>query len=222
MIFTLANLLTEQEIEQINRDLAQASFIDGKQTAGWHAQQVKHNTQLRGDSPVAERVSKLIKAALRKNALFQAAAYPKSIHTLRISRYKVGMSYGSHVDNALMGISAKYRTDLSFTVFLNPPITYEGGELCIELSDGDRQCKLAAGSAVVYPSSTLHQVKEVTQGERLVAVGWVESYIRDPARRELLFDLDTAKRSLFQRTGKTPEFDLIAKSHSNLLRQWSE
>lgn len=220
MIFTLDTLLTVKELTEVQENLGLATFVDGKLTAGWHAQQVKHNTQLKRENPLALRISKLVRLALGKNALFQAAAYPKSIHTIRVSRYKSGMSYGSHVDNALMG--GKSRADLSFTLFLNEPDAYEGGELCIELSDGDRQCKLAAGSAIVYPSSTLHQVKEVTSGERLVAVGWVESYVRDPGKRELLFDLDTAKRSLFQKSGKTIEFDLIAKSHSNLLRQWAE
>lgn len=219
MIFNIENLLSTQQLEQINRSLEGAEFIDGKLTAGWHAKQVKNNTQLKSVSPVAEDLSKRLNSILLKNPLFQAAAYPKCIHRILISRYGEGMSYGSHVDNALMGGK---RTDISFTVFLSPPESYEGGELSIELSDGDRLCKLAAGSAVVYPSSTLHQVMEVSSGVRLVAVGWAESFIRDPARRELLFELDTVKRSLFQKLGRSVEFDLVAKSHSNLLRQWAE
>ena len=222
MIFTLDDLLTKANLEQIRYALSQASFVDGKLTAGWHAKLVKHNSQLQRDSSLAESISKQVQAALDKNPLFQAAVYPQIIHTVLISRYDIGMAYGSHVDNALMGGTNKRRSDMSFTLFLNEPDTYEGGELCIELSDGDRHYKLPAGSAVLYPSSTLHQVKEVTAGTRLVVVGWIQSLIRDPARRELLFDLDTVKRSLFQQSGKTIEFDLISKSHSNLLRQWSE
>ncbi|MEM9138054.1 MAG: Fe2+-dependent dioxygenase [Cyanobacteria bacterium P01_F01_bin.42] len=219
MIFNIDNLLTGQQLAQIQKGLDQAKFIDGKLTAGWHAKQVKNNTQLKSFSPLAESVTKTLSSLLLKNSLFQAAAYPKSIHKILVSRYETGMSYGSHVDNAFM---AGKRTDISFTIFLNAPDSYQGGELSIELSDGDRLCKLEAGSAVVYPSSTLHQVMEVSEGVRLVAAGWAESYIRDPAKRELLFELDTVKRLLFKKSGKSVEFDLVAKSHSNLLRQWAE
>lgn len=218
MIFQIDELLSPEELGHIESQLEDAEFIDGKLTAGWHAKQVKNNTQLSSKSSRTEPLTQQLKLALAKNPLFQAAAYPKVIHTIRVSRYETGMSYGSHVDNALMG--GNFRSDVSFTIFLNGPEKYDGGELCIELSDGDRNIKLPAGSAVVYPSSTLHQVKVVTSGIRLVAVGWAESHIRDAAKRELLFDLDTAKRSLFHKSGKSDEFDLIAKSHSNLLRQW--
>lgn len=222
MILTIDDILLPQDLEQFQSLLNQAKFVDGTLTAGWHAKLVKQNTQLSRESSLAESISKQVKVVLGENLLFQAVAYPKSIHSILVSRYGEGMSYGSHVDNAFMGRGRQYRSDLSFTLFLNDPGTYEGGELCLELSDGDRAFKLSAGSVVLYPSSTLHQVKEVTSGFRLVVVGWIESCIRDPAKRELLFDLDTAKRSLFQTSGKTIEFDLIAKSHSNLLRQWSE
>lgn len=222
MYFTIDDLLSAHDLEQILNSLDQAPFVDGALTAGWHAKLVKRNMQLGRGSDLAESISTQVQTALGKHPLFQAIAYPKAIHSILVSRYGVGMFYGSHVDNSYMGLGIKQRADLSFTLFLTEPHTYEGGELCLELSDGDRDYKLPAGSALVYPSSTLHQVKPVTAGTRLVVLGWVESFIRDPAKRELLFDLDTAKRSLFQKSGKTIEFDLIAKSHSNLLRQWSE
>ncbi|MGC1245436.1 MAG: Fe2+-dependent dioxygenase, partial [Spirulinaceae cyanobacterium] len=120
-----------------------------------------------------------------------------------------------------MGGQNFLRSDVSLTLFLNSPSDYVGGELVIEGADDERKFKLEAGSAVVYPSSTLHRVEEVTKGVRLVTVGWVQSLVRDPYQREILFDLDVARRSIFAREGKTIEFDLISKSHSNLLRRWA-
>lgn len=129
------------------------------------------------------------------------------------------MDYGRHTDNALMG---QYRSDVSFTVFLSNPDEYDGGELIIESADDERAYKLAGGCTLVYPSSTLHRVEPVKRGTRLVVVGWVQSWVRDPAKRELLFDLDTVRRSLYAQSGKTNEFDLLCKSLANLTRQWCE
>jgi PKHD-type hydroxylase len=170
----------------------------------------------------ASDLRELVKTALKRNALFQSALQPKIIHSMLFSRYEKGMSYGRHVDNALMGNQEFLRSDVSFTLFLSSPSTYEGGELVIESSDGDRTYKLEAGSVIVYPSSTLHQVEPVTEGVRLAAVGWVQSLVREPNEREILFDLDTTRRSIFAKEGKTIEFDLISKSYANLLRKWAE
>jgi PKHD-type hydroxylase len=131
------------------------------------------------------------------------------------SRYQPGHAYGPHVDDALM---EGLRTDAAFTLFLSAPAAYDGGELVIETSAGEEGFKLAAGSLVSYPASTLHRVAPVVSGERLAAVGWVRSYIRDPGHRELLFDLETARRALFDREGKTREGDLLAKCAANLVR----
>lgn len=223
MIFTIENLLTPEQLSIISERLQTDDFIDGKTTAGWHARIVKENTQLSSKATYAKEIKDSIKVALEQNPLFKVAAQPKVVHSMLISRYEIGMSYGQHVDNALMGTgSSCYRSDISLTVFLNAPSTYEGGELVIEHIEGERSFKLEAGSAIVYPSSTLHRVEPVTKGVRLVAVAWVQSLIRDPNQREILFDLDTVRRSIFQQQGKTIEFDLISKSHANLLRQWSQ
>src|SRR5262249_55980935 len=128
-------------------------------------------------------------------------------------------AYGVHVDDALIG---GIRTDISFTLFLSAPESYEGGELIIDTSAGEEAFKLGAGSILTYPATTLHRVAPVTRGERLVAAGWVRSFIRDPARRELLFDLETARRRLFDAQGKTWEGDLLAKCAANLTRLWCE
>lgn len=223
MIFTIENLLTQEQLAIISERLQTDDFVDGKTTAGWHARIVKENTQLSSQATYAKEIKDLIKVALEKNPLFKVATQPKIVHSMLISRYETGMSYGQHVDNAIMGTgNSCYRSDISLTVFLNDAASYEGGELVIEHVEGERRFKLEAGSAIVYPSSTLHRVEPVTKGLRLVAVAWVQSLVRDPNQREILFDLDTVRRSIFQKEGKTIEFDLISKSHANLLRQWSQ
>ena len=222
MIFSVDNILTAEELSSIKQVLEQAEFVDGKLTAGWHAKLVKNNQQLKTGTSQKELVAK-VRKALIKHPLFQSAIRPKSIHSLLFSRYSEGMSYDTHVDNALMNSNMGLcRSDVSFTLFLNSPQEYKGGELTIEGVQTEKNYKLAAGSAIVYPSTTLHRVNPVTEGTRLVAVGWVQSIIRDAGDREILFDLETARRAIFAKSGKTPEFDLISKSIANLLRKWSD
>jgi PKHD-type hydroxylase len=220
MIFTIPDILTSEELEHITSSLAQAEFVDGKLTAGWHAKLVKNNQQLKhSESTFQEK--ELIKKALNRNALFQMAVRPRIVHSILFSRYDTGMSYGRHTDNALMGDSF-LRSDVSFTLFLNSPSAYEGGELVIEGADDEKAYKLEAGAMIVYPSTTLHRVDPVTRGTRLVIVGWIQSLVRDASEREILFDLEAARRAIFAKNGKTPEFDLISKSVTNLLRKWAE
>ncbi|HEY9770850.1 MAG TPA: Fe2+-dependent dioxygenase [Coleofasciculaceae cyanobacterium] len=222
MIFSIDQILSPDEVAEIKQVLSQAEFIDGKLTAGWHAKLVKNNQQLKAGTSQKELKTK-VRTAINKNALFESAIRPKLIHSLLFSRYDVGMSYDTHVDNALMGgSSGLYRSDISFTLFLNSPQDYEGGELVIEGVQSEQSYKLEAGSAIVYPSTTLHRVNPVTQGTRLVVVGWVQSIIRNASDREILFDLETARRAIFAKSGKVPEFDLISKSIANLLRKWAD
>lgn len=222
MIFTIPNALTSEESEKIKSCLNTQDFIDGKTTAGWHAKLVKNNSQLKKKVSYGEDLRKLVKKALKRNLAFNSAVKPKIIHSILFSRYEAGMSYGRHIDNAFMGGQDFLRSDVSLTLFLNSPSDYVGGELVIEGVDDERKVKLEAGSLIVYPSSTLHRVEKVTEGVRLVVVAWVQSLVRDPNQREILFDLDTARRSIFAKEGKTVEFDLISKSHSNLLRRWAD
>ena len=114
------------------------------------------------------------------------------------------------------------RTDLSFTLFLSDPESYQGGALVMDDAYGERDVRLPAGELILYPSTTLHRVDPVTSGVRLAAVGWVRSFVRDSSRREVLFDLETALRSVHEAAGKTPLFDLLAKTRTNLLRMWAE
>ncbi|MEM9451415.1 MAG: Fe2+-dependent dioxygenase [Cyanobacteria bacterium P01_E01_bin.6] len=222
MLFKIPNVLTSEEINQLRAHLSKAEFVDGKLTAGWHAKLVKHNQQAPKNASQIQPLKTLIQQALQRNELFQSAAHPRSIHSILFSRYDVNMSYGRHTDNALMGGASFCRSDISFTIFLSSPSDYGGGELVIEGADDERAYKLDAGSALVYPSTTLHRVDPVTHGTRLVVVGWVHSLIRSEGDREILFDLETARRSLFVQQGKSPEFDLISKSIANLLRKWAE
>ena len=222
MIFSIPNVFTRQEIATMNSSLASSEFKDGKLTAGWHAKLVKNNQQLSKQDVLSNKLTTQVKSALNRNNLFQTVVRPKSIHSILFSRYDVGMSYDRHVDNALMNDGRMWRTDVSFTLFLNSPQEYEGGELVVEGAHEERKYKLEAGSAIVYPSTSLHRVNPVTKGTRLVAVGWVQSLVREAEDREILFDLETARRVIFNRDGKTAEFDLISKSIANLLRKWAD
>jgi PKHD-type hydroxylase len=222
MILCLENILAREILATLDRSLETRSFIERKETAGWYARSVKNNRQFDPRSPDAPVIKKLVYTALGNHLIFQMAALPKKIHSLLFSRYEVGMGYGSHVDNALMGESTPWRSDISVTLFLNSPSEYEGGELVLEEIGGERAFKLEAGSLILYPSHTLHRVETVTSGTRKVAIAWVQSFVRDPRRREILLDLDTAHRSLFNREEKSIEFDLLSKCHANLLREFVE
>ena len=189
----------------------------GAETAGWHARAVKNNHQLDRSSELHQRLATTVQQQLHSHPLVQAAAFPRNIHGILFSRSGVGEGYGRHVDNAWM---AGGRSDLSFTIWLSDPRCYEGGELTLETGDGERSYRLPAGHCLVYPSSLLHCVEPVRSGQRLVAVGWIESRIRQADQRELLFELDTARRALFERSGKDEIFDLVTKSYTNLLRRW--
>jgi PKHD-type hydroxylase len=221
-MLVIDHVLTVEELAEITGSLQAAEFVDGKLTAGIYAQAVKNNQQLSDDTPLADSVQAIIRQALDHNALFQAAVRPKVIRSALVSRYEVGMEYGCHTDNAIMGEAHPMRSDVSLTLFLSPPDTYDGGELSIDTSLGEQNFKLAAGSMIVYPSTALHQVKSVTKGVRLAAVTWVQSFVRESSEREILFDLDTARRSIHAQYGRTVEFDLLSKTHANLLRKWVE
>jgi PKHD-type hydroxylase len=222
MLVCIDPLLTPEDLATIHDLLQSAEFVDGKLTAGTFAKTVKHNDQIKGDTDTAQTIRHILQTALLGNPLFQAIARPKAMRPLLISRYTPGMAYGWHTDNAVMGDSPLHRSDISLTVFLSDPASYEGGELMLDAGLGNQTIKLPAGSAIVYPSTYLHQVTEVTQGVRLAAVTWVQSQVRSAHHREILFDLDTVRRSLFEKYGKTTEFDLLSKTHANLLRQWVE
>jgi PKHD-type hydroxylase len=219
MQIVISDILSAEDIATVCATLELARFVDGRTTAGFSASLVKNNRQAAGGDRKLETIRKLIAARILGNELFQIAVRPKLLSPLLFSRYDKAMHYGSHVDDALMN---GMRADVSFTLFLSGPDEYDAGELVIESPAGEDAVKLNAGSLVAYPSTALHRVNDVTRGSRLAAVGWARSFIRDPAQRELLFDLDTARREIFARDGKSKAFDLISKSLSNLMRMWAE
>jgi PKHD-type hydroxylase len=224
MIICICSLLDAAALRKLRELLDRARFAEGKATAGWHARLVKDNEQAVASPPATEAAA-LVEAALRGHEVVRSAVLPRRIRPVLFARYGAGRAYGPHVDDALMGLDDKagpVRTDVAVTVFLTPPEEYEGGELVMESPGGEQVFKLDAGSAVTYPATTLHRVAPVTRGERLVAVTWVQSLVRDPAAREVLFDLDIARRAIFEREGKGTAFDLVSKSHANLLRRWAE
>jgi len=219
MQIAIGNVLSADEVATVTAVLARAQLVDGKATAGFAARLVKSNNQAEGSDRSLETVRKLIVERILGNEVFQLAVRPRALSPLLLSRYEPGMHYGSHVDDALMD---GMRTDVAFTLFLSDPGSYGGGELTIESAAGEDTLKLDPGALVAYPATSLHRVSDVTHGVRLAAVGWARSFIRDAARRELLFDLDSARRQLFAREGKSPEFDLLSKSFANLMRMWVE
>src|SRR5262245_58081428 len=185
MQIVIGNVLSAEEIKLVRAALKRARFIDGRATAGFAARMVKNNRQAEGARSL-DTIRKLVAERILGNEVFRLAVRPKALSPLLFSRYEKSMHYGRHVDDALMG---GMRTDVSFTLFLSDPKSYDGGALAIESTSSEESFKLAAGSLVAYPSTSLHQVTDVTRGTRLAAVGWARSFIRDPARRELLFDL---------------------------------
>jgi PKHD-type hydroxylase len=219
MMTVIGGVLDSADTAAAREAASKLNFVDGRATAGWAAQLVKNNLQAAGNNPALQSLRQTLSAKINDNPLFRMIARPKTLSPLILSRYEPGMAYGSHVDDAIMG---GMRSDVSFTLFLSDPDTYDGGALVIETASGEEDVKLPAGSMVVYSATSLHRVAEVTRGARLAAVGWARSFIRDAAQRELLFDLDTARQSLFQKHGKTPEFDLLSKTSANLLRMWAE
>lgn len=223
MILCIGEVLSADAVARIRAQLADVPFRDGRETAGWHARTVKRNEQADARDAGVRALRAEVDHAIANHVLFRMAARPRRIMPVRFSRYSDAMEYGAHVDDAIMdGPDGATRTDVSFTLFLSDPESYDGGELITDTTAGEQTYKLPAGSMVVYPASTLHRVAPVTRGERAAAIGWLQSQVRDPARREILFDLDTTRRQLFDTQGKTPQFDALTKSLANLLRMWSE
>jgi PKHD-type hydroxylase len=219
MQIVIGDVLSADEIRIVLAALDGARFEDGRATAGFAARLVKHNEQATGSDRSLETVRKLIAERILGHEVFRLAVRPKALSALLLSRYEPGMHYGSHVDDALID---GMRADVALTLFLSDPESYAGGELVIDSAAGEDAVKLPAGALVAYPATSLHRVADVTRGARYAAVGWARSFVRDPARRELLFELDSARRQMFARNGKTAEFDLISKSFANLMRTWVE
>ena len=223
MLVTISEVLTKEDISVVQDLIATASFQDGRLSAGKEAVTVKNNLEMSISDVEMQRLNNLVMGKLVQNPTYIAAAFAKKIAAPFYAKYTKGMFYGNHIDDPVMGPpNQRYRTDISITIFLNEPAEYEGGELTISTTYGEQQVKLGAGDAVLYPSSSTHRVAEVTGGERLVAVTWLQSTVPDPAKREILYNLGQAREALIENSAESRTLEQVSNSYVNLLRMWSD
>lgn len=223
MLLRIPSVLDRSELDMVRRMLAGAPFVDGKLSAGQVAKRVKHNQEVDRRARELEQLNNLVMGKLVQHPVYRSAALPLRVAAPYYARYAPGMQYGDHVDDPVMGADGVlYRSDVSITVFISDPAGYDGGELVMNTPFGEQQVKLPAGDAVMYPSSSLHRVAEVTRGERLVAVTWLQSLVRDPARRELLHELNSVRERMLANTPETEDTKLINKTYVNLVRMWGD
>ena len=230
MLITIEKVLTAEQVAVARQKLAAAEWVDGRATAGYQAQEVKRNAQIPEGSPVAKELGDMILAGLARSPRFMSAALPLRVFPPMFNSYAGGQTFGTHVDTAirqLVTTGQRIRTDLSATLFLTPPEEYDGGELIVEDSYGEKSVKLPAGDMVLYPATSLHRVEPVTRGNRVSSFFWMQSMIRQDAQRTLLFELDESIQRLARSEHATN--DEVKKSsvqltgvYHNLLRQWSE
>ncbi len=223
MLLAIPNVLKPDELQLVRSWLADAPFVDGRLSAGSAAKRVKSNHEVEGSAPHLERLNRVVMGNLVRHPLYRAGALPLHVASPFYARYRPGMNYGNHLDDPIMGAEGvMYRSDIAITIFLSAPEAYDGGELVIRAAEVEQVVKSAAGDAVLYPAGSIHRVNPVTRGERLVAVTWLQSLVRDPARRELLFGLNAARERLLQREPDAPETAQVNAAYVNLIRMWSD
>jgi PKHD-type hydroxylase len=221
MLLQIPGVLNKDQVDTVMRELGQGAYEDGRVSAGLIARDVKNNLQVKRDAEAAKKCAPLLLEALRRNATFYAAALPHRIHGPIFNRYDVGMTYGSHVDNAIMADDHSVRSDVSATLFLSPPDSYEGGELVLQEHQSERRIKLPPGGMVVYSSTSVHRVEPVRRGTRIAAIFWIQSLVRDESKRDILYDLNEILSALRQKLDGNEQMAL-ASIYSNLMRQWAE
>ncbi len=223
MLLAIPDVLNSEQLKNIRSLLNDADYIDGRLSAGKTARKVKKNHELAADSKLHSQLNNIVMNALFNHPQYQAAVLPHRLATPFYARYESGESYGQHVDDPVMGpMQGRYRTDVSTTIFINEPQDYDGGEIVIQSQLGEQKIKLAAGSAITYPSGSLHYVAEVTKGTRLVAVTWAQSLVRDAEKRELLFNLHKTREALQSKYPNDEEVVKIDHTYINLMRMWTE
>ena len=225
MMVHIPNVLTPEQVRHCRQVFDTATWQDGRVTAGHQSTQVKKNLQLPEHGPQARELGDLVLRGLENSPLFISAVLPQRVFPPLFNRYDTQMTFGSHVDNAIRpvpGTPLRLRTDVSATLFLSEPESYEGGELVVEDTYGSHSVKLPAGDLIVYPASSLHHVTPVTRGVRLASFFWIQSMVRDTSQRALLFDLDSAVRQLTSEVPQSPSLVLLTGVYHNLLRQWAE
>jgi PKHD-type hydroxylase len=222
MLTRLNTVLDPDRLEDARKLVADGRFVDGVLSAGMAAQRVKNNQELAADERLMRQLNNLVMGSLVKHPVYRSAALPLKVATPYYARYSAGMSYGNHVDDPIMGQGDLYRSDISVTIFLSGPEDYDGGELVIQTPFGEQFVKLPAGDAVIYPSSSVHRVAEVTRGERMVVVSWIQSMVRDPDKRALLHELNQAREKLLHDNPEAEETSRVNHAYINLVRMWSE
>jgi len=226
MLICIPEVLTKQQVAFFRATMSQAAWEDGRTTAGAQSSLVKNNLQLPQNGAAARELGEHVLQALANSPMFVSAALPHKIFPPLFNRYGVGHAFGLHVDNAIRGVpgtAIRIRTDLSCTLFLSEVEEYDGGELVIEDRVGSQEVKLSAGDLVLYPSTSLHHVREVTRGERIASFFWMQSMVRDNMARALLFDLDQAIQSLSERLGAgDPACVRLSGIYHNLVRTWAK
>ena len=222
MMLEIEDVLDESQLRRVTSLLDGAKFVDGRLSAGTRAGRVKQNEELDPENPDAGTLNEIVVGSLYRHPVFQSAVLPSRVSAAYFARYTPGMTYGDHIDDPVMGDGPRYRSDVAVTIFLTDSDAYEGGELEIRTPFGEQSVKLAAGNAITYPASSLHRVREVTRGERLVAVLWAQSLVREPERRELLYELDVARQALMHATPKAEVTQTIDRVYGNLVRMWAE
>ena len=225
MLIDIAEVFTADEVDEMRTRLLAEPWVDGKVTAGQRSARDKFNRQLNEDSALGLLFGQRILARLSENALFVSAALPKRIYPPLFNRYSGGEAFGFHIDNAIRGIKGvreRVRTDLSATLFLTDPETYDGGELVIRDTFGERSVKLPAGHLVLYPGTSVHKVNPVTRGERVAAFFWIESLVREDSQRSLLLDMDVAIQRLSAQQADDESLLQLSGVYHNLLRRWSD
>jgi len=224
MLLHLKNVLTRDQLEGARALLKDVKFQDGKASAGLAAARVKNNQEAdRSAAAIVSKIDNLVMGALVRHPDYKSGALPLKVAAPFYARYVPGMRYGDHVDDPIMGgEDGVYRTDVAITIFLNEPADYDGGDLTVRGSFGEQTVKLPAGDAVLYPASSLHRVAEVTRGERLVAVTWIQSLVRDPSKRDLLYTLNQARESLLRKSPESSEAAQVNTAYVNLFRMWSD
>jgi len=223
MLIIIPEVLNKEQLAVVRDYISRANFVDGRLSAGREASSVKNNTEMQTSEQEMAQLNNLVMGNLVKHPVYLAAALPAKIAAPYYAKYSTGMFYGNHVDDPVMGPPGqRYRSDLSITIFISEPDEYGGGELIVQTSYGEQTVKLAAGDAVLYPSSSTHRVNEVTKGERLVAVTWLQSMVRDPSQRELLYKLHLARELLLENAKEKDETELVSNAYVNLVRMWSE
>jgi PKHD-type hydroxylase len=223
MLLAIPNVLAADEAAAFREALANAEWSDGRATAGYLSQRVKNNSQLREDHPLARQLGTRILDVLDRNQTFISAALPLKIVPPLFNRYQGGEVYGRHVDGGMRPVGGhRVRTDLSATLFLSPPDSYDGGELIVEDGAGERSFKLNAGDLLLYPATSVHRVTTVSRGERLAAFFWVQSMVRSGEQRALLYQLDNALRLLGRDVPDHPSLVEMMGVYHNLIRQWAD